>query len=169
MLGGLAMKFRWRDKRKKEGKSCDKPNIVTGPVQVCWHKFARYWDVEIREIPMEHGRYEMNAETMLAAVDENTIGVVPTLGVTFTGQYEPVAEVSAALDRLEGWREALLDAGLDPFIQYEGDFTMGSARRIAASSRKSCAAGASASPSPRFATSSAFTRTRRARWASSKC
>jgi len=41
-------------------------------------------------------------------------------------------DMSAALDRLEGWREALLDAGLDPFIQYEGDFTMGSARRIAA-------------------------------------
>ncbi|WP_252186728.1 pyridoxal-dependent decarboxylase, partial [Escherichia coli] len=28
----------------------DKPNLVCGPVQICWHKFARYWDVELREI-----------------------------------------------------------------------------------------------------------------------
>ena len=33
-------------------------------------------------------------------VDENTIGVMPTFGVTFTCQYEPVAEVAEALDRL---------------------------------------------------------------------
>ena len=26
-----------------------------GPVQVCWHKFARYFDVELREIPLERG------------------------------------------------------------------------------------------------------------------
>ena len=22
-----------------------------GPVQVVWHKFARYWDIEMREVP----------------------------------------------------------------------------------------------------------------------
>ena len=35
------------------GQADDKPNLVTGPVQVCWHKFARYFDVELREIPLE--------------------------------------------------------------------------------------------------------------------
>lgn len=55
---------------------------------MCWHKFARYWDVEIREIPMEPGRLFMGPEQMLEAVDENTIGVVPTFGVTYTGNYE---------------------------------------------------------------------------------
>ena len=45
MLGGMAMKWRWREKMKAAGKPTDKPNMVTGPVQVCWHKFARYWDV----------------------------------------------------------------------------------------------------------------------------
>ena len=29
------------------GKPTDKPNLVCGPVQICWHKFARYWDVEL--------------------------------------------------------------------------------------------------------------------------
>ena len=78
MLGGMAMKWRWRAKMKEMGKPTDRPNFVCGPVQVCWHKFARYWDVEIREIPMEHGRLLMGAKEMLGAVDENTIGVVPT-------------------------------------------------------------------------------------------
>ncbi len=33
-------------------------------------------------------------------LDENTIGVVTTLGLTFTGQYEPVEELCHALDRI---------------------------------------------------------------------
>lgn len=101
MLGGLALKWKWRDRRKAAGQSTDRPNIVTGPVQVCWHKFARYFDVELREIPIERGRLGMNAEEVLKRVDENTIGVMPTFGVTFTCHYEPVAEVAAALDRLQ--------------------------------------------------------------------
>lgn len=52
------------------------------------HKFARYWDIEIREIPMEPGRLFMGAKEMIEAIDENTIGVVPTFGVTYTGNYE---------------------------------------------------------------------------------
>ena len=101
MLSGMALKWKWRAKRKAAGKSTDKPNLICGPVQVCWHKFARYWDVELREIPMEQDRQIMTAEEVLKRCDENTIGVVPTLGVTFTCQYEPVAAVSAALDQLQ--------------------------------------------------------------------
>jgi hypothetical protein len=54
MLGGMAMKWRWRKRMKAQGRPTDKPNLITGPVQTCWHKFTRYWDVEHREIPMEH-------------------------------------------------------------------------------------------------------------------
>lgn len=107
MLGGLAMKWRWRAARQAAGKTADRPNLVCGPVQICWHKFARYWDVELREIPMEGDRLIMSPEAAVARCDENTIGVVPTLGVTFTCQYEPVAEVCAALDKLQA------DTGLD--------------------------------------------------------
>ena len=56
MLGGMAAKWRWRAKREAEGKPTDKPNMVCGPVQVVWHKFAKYWDVEMREIPMSPGQ-----------------------------------------------------------------------------------------------------------------
>ena len=101
MLGGMALLWNWRARQKAAGKPIDKPNLVTGPVQVCWHKFTRYWDVEHREIPMEGDRLIMNAEEVLKRVDENTIGVVPTLGVTFTCDFEPVKEVSDALDNLE--------------------------------------------------------------------
>lgn len=101
MLGGLALKWKWRQRRQKEGKPADKPNIITGPVQICWHKFARYFDVEIREIPMEHGRLLMTPEEVVKRIDENTIGVVPTFGVTFTCQYEDVKAVSDALDKYE--------------------------------------------------------------------
>ncbi|MCB5195740.1 glutamate decarboxylase [Deefgea salmonis] len=101
MLGGLALLWQWRARQKAAGKPYDKPNLVTGPVQICWHKFVRYWDIEIREIPMDNGRIVMNSAEVLQRCDENTIGVVPTLGITFTGQYEPVKEISDALDQLQ--------------------------------------------------------------------
>jgi glutamate decarboxylase len=114
MLSGMALLWKWRARRRTAAKPADRPNLVTGPVQICWHKFARYWDVEHREIPMEGDRLLMTPEEVLARVDENTIGVVPTLGVTFTGQYEPVAAVAAALDALQA------DRGLDVPIHVDG-------------------------------------------------
>lgn len=146
MLGGMALKWRWRDKRRAEGKSTDKPNLVTGPVQICWHKFCRYWDIEIREIPMEGDRLIMTPEEVLARCDENTIGVVPTLGVTFTGQYEPVKAVSDALDQLQ--KETGLDIPihvdaasggfLAPFVlpDLEWDFRLPRVKSINASGHK---------------------------------
>lgn len=114
MLGGMAMKWRWRAKRRVAGLSTERPNMICGPVQVCWHKFARYWDVELREIPMEGDRLIMTPEEVIKHCDENTIGVVPTLGVTFTGNYEPVKAVSQALDQLQA------ETGLDIPIHVDG-------------------------------------------------
>ena len=114
MLGGMAMKWRWRAKRQAEGKPADKPNMICGPVQICWHKFARYWDIELREIPMEKDRLLMSPEEVIKRCDENTIGVVPTLGVTFNGRYEPVKAVSEALDEFQK------KTGLDIPIHVDG-------------------------------------------------
>ena len=114
MLGGMAMKWRWREKMRAQGKPTDKPNMICGPVQICWHKFTRYWDIERREIPMEGDRLIMTPEEVIKRCDENTIGVVPTLGVTFTCQYEPVKAVSDALDQLQK------DTGLDIPIHVDG-------------------------------------------------
>lgn len=102
MLGALALKRRWQHKRKAEGKPTDKPNIVMGiDVQVCWEKFANYWDVEMRLVPMEGSRLHLSAEEAVKLCDENTIGVVAVLGVTFDGSYEPVKEICDALDDLQ--------------------------------------------------------------------
>lgn len=81
---------------------------------MCWHKFARYWDIELREIPMQGDRLIMTPEEVIKRCDENTIGVVPTLGVTFTCQYEPVKAVHEALDRLQA------ETGLDIPIHVDG-------------------------------------------------
>jgi glutamate decarboxylase len=114
MLGGMAAKWRWKAKRKTAGKPTDKPNLVCGPVQVCWDKFCRYWEVEQREIPMIPGTLYMDPKRMLEAVDENTIAVVPTFGVTYTGAFEFVEPIAAALDDLQK------RTGLDIDIHVDG-------------------------------------------------
>jgi glutamate decarboxylase len=102
MLGGLALKRRWQQRRAAEGKPADKPNLVMGiNVQVCWEKFANYWDVEMRLVPMEGDRFTLSAEEAVKRCDENTIGVVAILGSTFDGAYEPVQEICDALDDLQ--------------------------------------------------------------------
>ncbi|WP_280234895.1 glutamate decarboxylase [Nocardia cyriacigeorgica] len=97
MLGGLAAKFRWRAR----GGGTGMPNFVCGPVQVCWEKFARYFDVEIRQIPLRGDRYTMHPDDVAAHCDENTIMVVPTFGQTFTGLFEDVVGISKALDDIQ--------------------------------------------------------------------
>ncbi len=114
MLGGLAMKWNWRAKREKQNLPTDKPNIVCGPVQICWHKFARYFDVEMREIPLDGDEVCMNPDKLEKYVDENTIGVVPTLGVTYTCVFEPVELVSRKLDEIQN------KTGLDISIHVDG-------------------------------------------------
>ena len=115
MLGGLALKWRWRQKMKKLGKPTDKPNLVMGTnTQVRWHKFARYWDVEAREVALDGNDVVTNPERAAAACDENTIGVVSILGSTFTGHYEDVLGLSTALDQLQE------KTGLDIPIHVDG-------------------------------------------------
>jgi len=100
-LAGLAMKFRWRNARTAAGLPSDRPNIVMGAnVQVCWEKFARYFDVEPRYVPLTPTRFIIGVDEAMALVDENTIGVVGILGSTYTGQYEPIAALDAALTKL---------------------------------------------------------------------
>jgi len=146
MLGGLALKWRWRKRRLAAGKSDARPNFVCGPVQVCWEKFARYFDVEIRQVPLLGDALGLQPEDLRQYCDENTIGVVATLGVTFTGIYEPVAALALALDELQ--RESGLDIPIHvdaasggfiaPFIErkLEWDFCIDRVKSISASGHK---------------------------------
>jgi glutamate decarboxylase len=128
MLGGMALKWRWRERMKAAGKPTDKPNMVMGiNVQVCWEKFCRYWDVEPRFVPLDGNRYHLSAEEAVKLCDENTIGVIVIMGSTFDGSYEPVQEVNNALDALQaekGWDipihvDGASGAFVAPFLQPE--------------------------------------------------
>ncbi|MCC5951307.1 MAG: glutamate decarboxylase [Acidimicrobiia bacterium] len=99
LLCGLALDRLWRAKRKEDGKSTDHPNIVLGThVHVCWEKFCRYFGLEPRWIPVSAGAVHLDVEAAAAAVDENTIGAVAVLGNTYTGAFDDVAALAAALD-----------------------------------------------------------------------
>ena len=115
MLGALALKRRWQKRRRDAGKPADRPNLVMGiNVQVCWEKFAKYWDVEMRLVPMEGDRFHLSAEEAVKRCDENTIGVVAILGSTFDGSYEPVEEICSALDEFER------ETGIDVPVHVDG-------------------------------------------------
>ncbi len=121
MLSGLALKWKWRERMNAGGKPTDRPNIVMGTnVQVVWEKFCRYWDVEPRYIPMEHGRYVITPEEVVKAVDENTIAVMAILGTTYSGQFEPIEDIHEALMKLNaetGWETPMhVDAASGGFV-----------------------------------------------------
>jgi glutamate decarboxylase len=63
---------------------------------------------------MEGNRFHLTGDEAIKLVDENTIGVVAVLGSTFDGSYEPIAEIAAALDRLQK------QTGLDVPIHVDG-------------------------------------------------
>ncbi|CAJ1952223.1 unnamed protein product [Sphenostylis stenocarpa] len=121
MLAGLAFKRKWQTKRKAEGKPYDKPNIVTGAnVQVCWEKFARYFEVELKEVKLTEGYYVMDPVKAVEMVDENTICVAAILGSTMTGEFEDVKLLNELLtekNKETGWDTPIhVDAASGGFI-----------------------------------------------------
>ena len=115
MLGGLALKRKWQHARRAAGKPVDAPNLVmSSAVQVCWEKFCNYFEVEARYVPIDLDHKVLDGGDLASYVDENTIGVVAIMGVTYTGMYEPVEQISAALDAIAA------DSGLDVPIHVDG-------------------------------------------------
>jgi len=107
MLGLLAHKWTWKKRRQAEGKPFDKPNIVMGAdVHTVWEKFARYFDVELKLIPLREDIYTITAEDVVKEIDENTIAVGAVVGTTFTGQMDPIEDINTALlevKKTKGW------------------------------------------------------------------
>lgn len=98
MLGTLAMKRRWQNKRKAEGKDWHNPNIImNSAVQVCWEKAARYFDIEERYSFCTDSRYVIDPEEAISLIDENTIGICAILGTTYTGEYEDIKKINDLL------------------------------------------------------------------------
>lgn len=115
MLGGLALKRLWQEKRRAEGKSTEKPNLImSAAVQVVWEKFCNYWDVEARYVPVSPDHITLDGYKLEDYVDENTIGVVSILGQTFTGLYDDTIAISKKLDEIQA------KTGLDVKIHVDG-------------------------------------------------
>jgi len=131
MLAGLALKRRWQHARRAAGLDVERPNlVVSSAVQVCWEKFCDYFEVEPRYVPISAEHPVLDGSQLDAVVDERTIGVVAIMGVTYTGRYEPVAELSAALDAIATARGVDVPLHVDaasggmvaPFLQPDLDW-----------------------------------------------
>ena len=75
-------------------------------VHTVWEKFAKYFDVELKLIPLQEDLYTITAEDVASEVDENTIAVGVVVGTTFTGQMDPVKEINDLLLEIKeekGW------------------------------------------------------------------
>lgn len=121
MLGGISALKRWQKRRRAQNLPIDKPNfIISTCMQVVWEKFAIYWDVEMRMVPVTADKITMKAEDVVKVCDENTICVVPIQGVTITGLNDDVKELDEALDKLnkeKGWEICIhVDAATGGFI-----------------------------------------------------
>ena len=147
MLGLLAHKWTWRQRREKEGKNWDKPNIVMGAdVHTVWEKFAKYFDVELKLIPLKRDVYTITAEDVAHEVDENTIAVGAVIGTTFTGQMDPIKEINDLLvdiKKTKGWDIPIHVDGASggfvaPFIfpDMEWDFRLEQVKSINVSGHK---------------------------------
>lgn len=101
MLGGMAMKFAWRDAANKLKIDINKkrPNIIiSSGFQVCWEKFGVYWDVDLKCVPVDEKNMSMDPKKAMALVDEYTIGVVAILGITYTGKFDDVKSLNALVN-----------------------------------------------------------------------
>ncbi|KAL6579753.1 hypothetical protein OROMI_007777 [Orobanche minor] len=147
MLAGLAFKRKWQAKRKAQCKPCDRPNIVTGAnVQVCWEKFARYFEVELKEVKLSEGCYIMDPAKAVEMVDENTICIAAILGSTLTGEFEDVKLLNELLmkkNKETGWDTPIhVDAASGGFIapflwpELEWDFRLPLVKSINVSGHK---------------------------------
>jgi glutamate decarboxylase len=104
MLALLSHKWNWKKRIKNKAA---KPNVVFGSeVHVCWEKFARYFDVEAREIPIEKDCFVITREKVKNEIDENTICVGAILGTTYSGEADPIEEIDDLLRKVKkekGW------------------------------------------------------------------
>ena len=100
MLGGVAAWLRWKERRKAEGKPHDKPNfVISSGYQVVWEKFSQLWQIEMRTVPLTLEKPTLDPDAALSMCDENTICVVPIMGVTWTGLNDDVKALDKALDK----------------------------------------------------------------------
>lgn len=134
MLGGMAMKFRWRKLAEEKGIDVlkRKPNLViSSGYQVCWEKFSVYWDVELREVPIDSKHLSIDTDKVLNYVDEYTIGIVGILGITYTGKFDNIEKLDQKVEsynkennanlviHIDGASGAMFTPFVDPELKWD--------------------------------------------------
>lgn len=88
LLAGLNYKFKWYE--INQNRQCATPEIILGSnVQVCWYKFARYFQVKPIIIPTDSNS-RINVDLVKQNLNNNTICIVGVLGNTFTGDFDDI-------------------------------------------------------------------------------
>jgi len=147
MLGALSLKWKWKERQEKAGRSTEKPNLVFGgDVHVVWEKFCRYFDVEPRIVRLQENKYVIGPEDVEPHVDENTIGVAAVLGTTFTGHADDIEGINDLLLRIKSEKGLDVPLHVDaasggfvwPFLypHSEWDFRLEQVRSINVSGHK---------------------------------
>ena len=116
MLGGLALKWRWRQRRQAAGKPSRPAQPRHGRQRA--GVLGEVLPLLGRRSPARprraRGHLPDRRDGRGPHCDENTIGVVAVLGSTYDGVYEPVAAIAAALDELAD------SSGVDVPIHVDG-------------------------------------------------
>jgi len=149
MLGGMAMKFRWRDLAEKAGIDIitRKPNLViSSAYQICWEKFCVYWDIEMHLVPIDEKHMSMNMDSVMSYVDDYTIGIVGILGITYTGKYDDIKKLDSLVEHYNKSAKVPIGIHVDgasgglftPFVdpELEWDFRLKNVISISASGHK---------------------------------
>lgn len=149
MLGGMALKFYWRERAAKAGIDINakKPNLViSSGYQIVWEKFCVYWDIEMRQVPIDENHPSINIDTFLDYVDEYTIGVVGIMGITYTGRYDDIKAMDAKLQEYNKTAKVEVYIHVDaasggiytPFMEpeLEWDFRLDTVHSISCSGHK---------------------------------
>lgn len=122
MLALLAHKWNWKQQRRASGK--DQPYLVIGThTHACFTKFARYFDVNVKWIPLAPGQYAITAAQVQAVLEtrisddaqvmqecgftpeeagtrqvgELVMAIGCVLGSTYTGALDDVAGIDRVL------------------------------------------------------------------------
>lgn len=127
LLGGLCLKFRWREwYAKKHGLTAEEvravyPNLVLSTCfQAAWEKLFRYMDIEAKFVLPSKDTFTITPEGVKEQVDEKTIGVLCIMGNHYGGHYDPVWDIHAMLVELNkemGWQVGIhVDAASGGFV-----------------------------------------------------
>lgn len=147
MLALLAHKWAWRKNRQAHSLDASRPNIIFGAdVHSCWEKFALYFDVEARIVPLRPDIFVIGPQDVEPLIDENTIAVGVVVGTTFTGQNDDFRGINALLIRISkerGWDIPIhIDAASGGFVmafthpETAWDFRLTQVRSINVSNHK---------------------------------